>query len=247
MKKVAYLLIISLFSLVGCNKNNTKPVRYQAITNEEFFTYFAEDKQSEALAHFSTIDKVRFTNYQDLKYQGGYMKYTLNRDVDVNYYYEYAKMEDSGSTNVSQSLFIGDSDIDNCHYYEVSSSESAKVYIGSSAVAQYNYGVSNVRNMVTHSIENYLFLTKQYIDLDKITTSNYFLGDDNSIKIISYYVVEGNISSKATTIYDIDTLLVKSFRYDVDNESGKGYISVKFNYDMTFAHKTPRDIGYNGN
>lgn len=243
MKKVVYLLLISLFSLVGCNKN-AKQVKYSSISEEDFLTYFSSEAKSSALANFSTIQKVRFANYQDVKSSTYSMKYTLNRDLDENYYYEYAKMVDNGGTGVSQALYIGEENVENCKYYQVSSSDPTKVDTGSTAVSLYNDSVSNVRNMVSHSINNYLFFTKQYIDLEKVTSTDYYLGDDESIKVV-VRCSNDNQKDSATTIFDSETLLVKTIRCDFDNVEGKGYITMSFKYNVSFTHKTPKDIGYN--
>ena len=244
MKKAVYLFLISLFSLVGCNKN-TKQVKYSSISEEDFIAYFTDEAKASALENFSTISKIRFTNYQDVKYDGGFMKYTLNRDLDENYFYEYAKMEDGSGVSIAHSLYIGDNDIEKCNYYEVNAHEST-VKTGSEAVSSYEESAANVRNMVSHVIDNYLFITKQYIQLDDITSSKYYQGDDNSIKVVSYCVKEDRNDS-ATTIIDKDTLLIKSARCDFNNAEGKGYVKMNFKYDVSFSHKTPKDIGYKEN
>ena len=246
MKRLIPLVFLtSLFTLVGCNKSSGKPaVKYEAISQEEFDAYFSDEAKSYALANFSTIQKVRFTNYQDVKTTGYSMKYTLNRDLDENYFYEYGKMVDNSGTGVSHALYIGDEDTEKCSYYEVSS-DGSKVETGSDAISSYNYAVSNVRNMVSHSINNYLFLAKDYMDLEKITAKECYLGDDESIKIIvSSDDNETNFHSSATLIFDSKTLLVKYSKCDINSAEGKGYIKSNFKYNVSFSHKTPKDIGY---
>ena len=240
MKKTAFLLLLPIFLLAGCGDVG---VKYKSISQEEFLAYFSDDAKSTALANFSTIQKVRFTNYQDVKGSDYSMKYTLNRDLDENYFYEYGKVVDNEGKGVSQALYLGDENVENCKYYQVSSSDPAKVDTGSTAISLYNDSVSNVRNMVSHSINNYLFLTKQYMDLEKITSTDYYLGDDKSIKVVSH-CENDNQKDTATTVFDSETLLVKSARCEFDNAEGKGYIKMSFKYNVSFAHKTPKDIGY---
>lgn len=244
MKKIISLVFLtSLFTLVGCNKSNGKPaVKYEAISEEEFDAYFSSEAKSYALANFSTIQKVRVANYQEVKTTEYSMKYTLNRDLDENYFYEYAKMVSSEESGVSRSLYIGDEDTEKCSYYEVNS-DGSSVETGNTAISSYNYAVNNVRNMISNSINNYLFLAKGYMDLEKITAKEYYLGDDESIKMI-VSSDDTNFHGSVTTIFDSKTLLVKYCKYDIDSERGKGYIKTNFKYNVSFSHKTPKDIGY---
>ena len=168
------------------------------------------------------------------------MKYILNKDVDEKYYYMYAKMEDNSGVYFAHELYVANEEVDECKYYE-NSSDGKIVKTGNLAVNLYNEGVNGVRNIVTNSINDYTYLTDIYIRDPYVVDC--FKGSDKSIKAVCSMVVE-DYYQKATTIFDSETLLVKSFKLDMSNENGKGSIKMDFKYNVRVPHKTPKDIGF---
>lgn len=228
MKKAVFLLLLMAFSsLISCGE---KGVTYTQI--DDFSEYFTESNIEAANELVDSLDIVICNFVQ----QAEGSDYRLNREIDDQYYYEYAYLND-GSENLSQSLYLGSDIEEECKYYSVSSENKQEYKSGQDAVNEYNSIVETIINNV-HS-----FINRPYKNLEEYLGENptysYYKGDDNSIKVIG----NSDIGS-GYIIYDAKSLLVKNYQVKGMYDNQTFYIEFHFLYPTVLAHKTPADIGY---
>lgn len=228
MKKAMVLLpFIAFTSLIGCGE---KGVTYTQI--DDFSEYFTETNIETANELVDSLDIVICNFVQ----QSEGFDYRLNREIDNQYYYEYAYLND-GSENLSQSLYLGSDIEEDCKYYSVSTENEQEYKSGKSAVNEYNSIVDTITNNV-HS-----FINRPYKNMEeylgKNPTYSYYKGDDGSIKVTG----NSDIGS-AYIIYDAKSLLVKNYQVKGMYNNQAFYLEFFFSYPTVLAHKTPADIGY---
>lgn len=228
MKKAVFLLPFMAFSsLISCGE---KGVTYTQI--DDFSEYFTETNIETANELVDSLDTAICNFIQ----QSEGFDYRLNREIDDQYYYEYAYLND-GSENLSYSLYLGSDIEEDCKYFSVSSKNEQKYKSGQDAVNEYNSIVGTIKDNV-HS-----FINRPYKNIEEYLGENptysYYKGDDGSIK------VTGNSDvGSGYIIYDAKSLLVKNYQAKGVYNNQAFYIEFFFYYPTVLAHKTPADIGY---
>ena len=228
MKKAMIILpFVAFSSLISCGE---KGVTYTQI--DDFSEYFTETNIEAANELVDSLDIV-ICNYIQ---QAEGSDYRLNREIDDQYYYEYAYLND-GSENLSKSLYLGSDIEEDCKYYCVSTENEQKYKSGQAAVSEYNSIVETIINNV-HS-----FINRPYKNLEEYLGENptysYYKGDDDTIK------VTGNSDrGSGYIIYDAKTLLISNYQVKGVYNNQAFYIEFHFLYPTVLVHKTPADIGY---
>ena len=228
MKKAVFLLPFMAFSsLISCGE---KGVTYTQI--DDFSEYFTEANIETANELVDSLDIVICNFVQ----QSEGFDYRLNREIDEQYYYEYAYLND-GSEHLSKSLYLGSNIEEDCKYYFVSSENEQKYKSGQDAIREYNSIVETIKNNV-HS-----FINRPYKNIEEYLGENptyfYYKGDDGSIKVTG----NSDIAS-GYIIYDAKSLLVKNYQVKGMYDNQAFYIEFFFYYPTVLTHKTPTDIGY---
>lgn len=226
MKKFVPIMLIALVSssLFGCNKGPS--VSYTIISEQQYNEYHSDTKVSEAKEKFAEVVTFSFFSYQRVTD----FNYDLFRYYDENYYYEYARSITTSSDEISQELYIGGETQD---YYSVTA-DSSSHYNGSEAETRYQDCHTRELNMVNRSIENPIYIASKYSIEGE---SEYYLGSDNTIKIITKGV---EADKYAVTFISAETL----WPIRVTVYVGQDTVDNQFGYNNTFIHKSPEDIGY---
>ena len=241
MKKIGVLLaVLSMFSLIGCNKDE---VSYKEVENlDEYFTSEKVSESKEALKH---KEKFAFSSKQ--KYAGTEYNYQIL--LDHQYMYLKSSMmhpkESAETSSKGQELYLGnDSELDECKYYSVVLQEGKDTTydykIGQTAKSYYEDKLNNTTRMLERNLDNPTFLLSNYVDGDTVTYS-YFVGSNKTLKVISKNAENKQLGY---VIIDSNTLFVKSLKASYSVSVTTVSIEISFSFPNSVKHKTPNEIGY---
>ena len=235
MKKQSTLFLISL---LGMLLSSCGEVKYTDISEEEFNSYFTEEKAAKAKEDIEALSTFTFIMGQN----GNGFEYNVNTFVDVNYYYEYGKLyvgPNHKDNEEGEFLYII-TDSTNADYYENKIGEEKVHESGADVYEDYLESVSNVKDTILRALTSPTYLLSQYGYKEGY---KYFKGSDNSIKVSAEVTLEDQTLVGYAT-YDVTTLYPKSFSAQIYEEAAIYTITFSFEANPKIKRKTPQDLGF---
>ena len=234
MKKQSTLFLIALLGMIlsSCGE-----VKYTAISEDEFNSYYTEEKATKAKEDIEALSTFSFIMGQN----GNGFEYNVNTFVDVNYYYEYGKLyvgPNHKDNREGEFLYLAN-ESNTADYYEHYIGEEKNHETGADVYKDYLESVSDVKDTILNALTSPTYLLTQYGYKEGY---KYFKGSDNSIKVSAEVTHEDQTLIGYAT-YDANTLYPKSFSAQVYEEAIYT-ITFSFEANPKIRHKTPQDLGF---